>query len=297
LPLAGLLAGCGDALLGSDFRGPVLATFDTDLQVGGALPGSDTRLRIALFFDPAGPRSTDTNTLREHLPSARTVTVPGVHPVPVFDDPGPSLMVQPPVQPAGYALARLLVYADSNRSGARDPGETLLGIDPALAILWLPQALPAGATPTGGALPAGYTQVMLPQRCGMATPPPTTADACGVPLGEGCRTDADCGLGYCLRETKIPWPAGYCAVTDPSPSGCRPGAAAYYPAPRFAPIPAGIRGYYLRACRRDSDCVRKTDRDQFMYSCDLGLGACLPRIISRVPVGGRIEVEPFCPSR
>lgn len=172
-----------------------------------------------------------------------------------------------------------------------------MGIEPASAVLWLPQALPVGSTPTTGGLPAGFSQVFLPQRCGRVPPPATTTGSCGVPLGEGCRTDADCGPGYCLRETKFPWPAGYCAVAEPSVSGCRPGAAAYFPAPRFAPIAQGIVGYYLRTCQTDADCVRSTDRDQFLYICDPGLLACVPRTGSKMPVAGRFEVEPFCPTR
>lgn len=294
--LAILVCGCGDALLGRDFRGPALASFRCDLEVAGALP-SEVTPRIALFFSPQGPQITDVNALRELAASARDTVLPATLTVPVFETPPPSLMVQPPVQPAGYALGRLMVYGDSNRNGQRDPGDALLGIDPALAILWLPQPLAAGATPTSGALPAGFSSIMLPQRCGRPLPPPTTADACGVPLGEGCRTDADCGPGYCLRETKFPWPAGYCAVVEPPANGCRPGAASYYFAPSYAPIPPGIAGYYLRSCRQDRDCARTTDRDQFNYVCDPGLLACVPRLNSKIPIGGRFEVEPFCPRR
>ena len=291
------LAGCGDPLVGQDFRGPALVSFDIDLQAAGTLPSADVSLRIALFYSLAGPLALDPGPWVEHLSSGRVIQVPQVTQVNVFEEPGPSLSVQPPVQPGGYALGRFLVYPDTNRNGRHDSDEGFIAIDPASVVLWLPQALPAGATTTSGPLPAGFSTVMLPQRCGRPLPPPTAADSCGVPLGEGCRTDADCGGGTCLRETKFPWPAGYCTITDPPRNGCRPGSASYYFAPRFAPIPGGIAGYYLRACTTDADCARSTDRDQYGYECERGLRACVPRKKSLFPVGGRFEVEPFCPSR
>ena len=112
--VAALLAlGCGDSLIARDFRGPALATFESDLQIAGSLPSADLRLRIALFFSPAGPQSVDVGAMLEHGASARDATLPGVNTIHIFETPDPSLWVQPPTQPTGYALGRFLVYGDA----------------------------------------------------------------------------------------------------------------------------------------------------------------------------------------
>lgn len=289
--------GCGDPLLGIDFRGPALASLPIDAAQGGPLPSGDLHLRLAVFYSPQGPMTNVVDQMVEHLPSALSVTLPYTANLNIFEVPPAALLTPAAMGKAAFGLGRLLVYDDGNRNGRRDAGEPVLGIDPPSAILYMPQPIPASQSLSAGDLPAGFFRVALPQPCGRQPPPPSAPDACGVPLGEGCRTDSDCGTGYCLRETKFPWPAGYCVVTEPPTNGCRPQAAAYYPAPRYAPIPAGIAGWYLRPCSSDGDCVRKSDRDLDMYVCDVGLRACLPRIASKIPVGSRLEVEPFCPAR
>lgn len=289
--------GCGDPLLGVDFRGPALSGIPVDLDVGGPLASPNPQLRLAVFFSPQGPMNSNVDQMIEHLPSALPVALSTSTTLNIFEAPPASLLVPAGMGKAAFGLGRLLVYDDSNRNGRRDPSELIVGIDPPLALLYMPQAIPAGQSLTTGDLPAGFRQVVLPQLCGRLPPPPTSPDTCGVPLGEGCRTDADCGGGYCLRETKFPWPAGYCAIAEPPTNGCRPAQAAYYPAPRYAPIQPGLIGYFLRRCSSDSDCSRKTDRDQGNYICDVGLKACFPRFLSKIPVGSRIEVEPFCPAR
>lgn len=296
LPVVFVL-GCGDGLLGGDYRGPALSSFPVDISQGGSLPSPDPRLRIAIFFSPSSPMNTDPEQMVEHLPSAIPIKLPMSGIVNVFEEPSSRLLIPTTPGVVGFGLGRLLVYDDRDGSGRRDPAEPFVGIDPPTAILFMPQAVPEGQTLTTGGLPAGFRQVVLPQLCGRKPPPPSDANACGVPLGEGCRTDADCGTGYCLRETKFPWPAGYCVITEPPTTGCRPTRAAYYPAPRYAPIPPGLMGFYLRACKSDGDCARTTDRDQGNYTCDVGLQACFPRQGSRIPVGSRLEVEPFCPAR
>lgn len=289
--------GCGDGLLGGDYRGPALARFYVDVSQGGTLPNSDPQLRIAIFFSPGSAMNIDPEQMVEHLPSGMPISLPMSGSVGVFEEPGSALLV--PAMPGlgSFGLGRILVYDDRNRSGRRDAAEPFVGIDPPSAILFMPQPLPAGQTLTTGELPAGFRQVVLPQLCGRKPPPPSDPNTCGVPLGDGCRTDADCGTGYCLREIKFPWPAGYCVITEPPTAGCRPTRAAYYPVPRYAPIAPGLAGFYLRACKNDADCVRTMDRDQGNYTCDAGLQACFPRIGSRLPVGSRLEVEPFCPAR
>src|SRR6185436_11782560 len=158
----------------------------------------------------------------------------------------------------GYAVARIAVYRDGNSNLRRDPGEPLVGIDAPAAYLYAPAPLPAGRAPTNGALPAGFSAVLLPQSCGDPPPGPTTPGDCGVPLGARCRGDADCGPdGSCLDQTNLAWPVGYCVVLEPPRAGCRPGDGVFYHRPMFAPRLSSDWAAWLKACRSDDDCTRR----------------------------------------
>ena len=109
--------------------------------------------------------------------------------------------------------------------------------------------------------PRAFRRVVLPQLCGRKPPPPNDANACGVPLGEGCRTDADCGTGYCLRRPSSPGlPATASSPSHPPQAVVRRARPTIPPSLRADS--AGAGWLYLRACKSDADCARTTDRDQ-----------------------------------
>ena len=293
---ASLLAlGCGDPLVDAAYRGEPRAQLHGEVSWAGEGTAPDAGLvRAALFFAPS-LQSVDPAEWTEAVGTTAQVSgIPSAFTLNIFSFPSADLDVGG--ASGAYALGRLLVYTDTNSNGRYDPGEPLLGIEPPAAWLYAPAPVAAADSPTGRALPQGLSHVILPQRC-VPPPEPTEPGDCGVPLGERCSIDADCGAnGRCLKETKMPWRAGYCIVAEPVPDGgCRPGAGVFEGAPRYSLTPPEITGFWLRRCEADADCVRPQDRDQGLYTCDLGLGACVPLGPGLgVPLGGRLEVEPFC---
>lgn len=284
---AALAPGCGKPLVGEDFRGAPFWSTAVDLSRGGTLDDG-AHYRLALFSSPT-LTTVDPEQMIELAGSSTPVTAPSSVIVNAYALPSAGELVGG----QDYGVARLLVYDDGNDNSRRDSGEPFVGIDPPGAYVYAPAALAAADTPGQGALDAGFHRVLLPQPCGFV-PPPTTAGDCGVPLGNHCNVDSDCGGGLCLKETKMPWPAGYCIVPEPPTAGCRPGAGAFFWSPIYSLTPPGLVGFWGRACASDADCARAGDRDAGLYSCDLGLQACVPSNGPQVPVGGRLEVEPFC---
>lgn len=297
LTVAVTVAGCGDPQLGATYRGEPIWTLHGQATISGSGVDTTQKMRMALFFSPEGRNVLDPGRWVEHFGSATPLQVPSLFTMNVFEPPGPGHMLRNlDGSDAGFAVARLLVYIDSNDDGLHQYEEPFVGIAPPVAFYYVRDPLPAAATGTVHSLAPGFTQALLPQPCGFVPPAATDANTCGVPLGERCNVDGDCDGGLCLKETKMPWAAGYCVIPDPPPAGCRPAQSAYMDRPSFSLTPQIARhGLYLRACQSDADCARPGDRDQDLYSCDLGLGACRPRLGSTlIPVGSRFEIEPFC---
>lgn len=290
--------GCGDPLADNQYRGVRL------WQISGGFSGlldssvAGQPLRLALFFSTDSLDQLDPARLLEHRGASTDVQLGGSYVLGLFEPPGESLMVRAPDGgSAGYAIARLIAYADTNHDRQRQVSEPLVAVEPTSAFMYLPQALPAGRTPTRDGLPAGMLAVLVPQPCGMPAPPSSDPGDCGVPLGADCRSDADCNMsrgGLCLKETNFPWPGGYCTIAESTSAACHPGRAVFYRAPRFAPIPPGVSGYYLRSCTQDSDCSRMQNMDM-SYECDLGLRGCRPRLSTmlRLRTGG-LDADSFC---
>ena len=282
------VAGCGKPLVGDDYRGAPFWSVSADLSRGGTLD-ADAQYRVALFFSPA-LATVDPTEMRELAGSTTPATAPSnvivnVYALPTADD---------LVAGSDYGVGRLFVYDDADRDGRYDAGDSFVGVDPPAAFVWAARDLAAGETPGHGALTAGFHRVLEPQPCAFV-PPPTTPGDCGVPLGNHCDVDSECGSGgLCLKETKMPWPAGYCVVPEPPTAGCRPGDGALLWAPQYSLTPPGLVGFWGRACASDDDCVRPQDRDAGLYGCDPGLGACVPAAPPLIPVGSPVEVEPFC---
>jgi hypothetical protein len=160
------------------------------------------------------------------------------------------------------------------------------------AWIYAPQDIPASASPTLHALPAGLSHVLAPQNC---SPPPAATDpgTCGVPLGNECDVDTDCGPGHCLLATTMPWPAGYCVAQDTiGQPGCVPAQGAFAPTPWYSQVPPNVAGFWLRSCQSDADCARP--EQSLLYSCDVGLQGCIPGIVVPLGLGGGVQVPPFC---
>lgn len=295
----GAVTGCGDPLVDEQYRG--VRIWQTSGGINGLLDSSlvGQSLRLALFYTTEITGDVDPARLIEHRGASTSVQLGVGYTLGMFEPPGEPLMVRnPDGSSAGYAVGRLIAYADANRDGQRQAGEPLVGIEPTTAYAYLPSALPAGRTPTRDGLPAGMTPLLIPQACSSMGPPPANDPGdCGVPLGQDCRSDTDCSPnrgGRCLKETNSPWPGGYCTILENSATVCRPARAAFYRAPRFAAIPDGTMGFYLRPCGKDADCTRMMGMDGG-YQCDLGLRACRPGSSTMLRLTtGSLDADSFC---
>lgn len=298
-------ASCGDALVDSTFRGDrPLFQIEARIEANNITSEPPKSLRVALFFSPSGPRETSIDRFVEQTTTSIEVPVPSYFVFNVFDVPGAQHMVAlppprgaPPMSSGSqYAVGRLFAYADSNGNGRHDAAEPFTGLQLDIAYLYAPSAVPAGQSAVSGVLPAGFHRAITPLLCGQPVPTPQTPGSCGVPLGAACASDADCtAAGVCIQNLPAPWPNGACAIPEPPPSGCRPGAGSYYLSPSVKA--AASKGYWLKSCKSDEDCVRPGPIRQSAYSCDQGWHACLPRNPDTIQSGeAPARLPSMCPT-
>lgn len=296
------LWGCGDGLTDADYRGTPLWRMSGGLEQSSFDTSAYPTVRIALFWNPSGETPRPASQLVEQTSASQSVAVGNPYILNMFDLPGADHIARTyDGRSRGFGIGRVLGYADLDANGRYSDGDKFVSLWSDVALFYAASDLPSWASPTSGALSAGFYQLLLPQRCDKPIPTPTDSGTCGITLGKKCGTDADCGTGgTCLRETNIPWPTGYCAVANTPSASCRPAAAAYYGIPQDIPNPPTARGYYLKPCQSDQDCVTQTQRDAGVYRCDLGLFACTPSVGGKMSVGGIRDIEaeltrqPFC---
>lgn len=284
-----IIAGaCGVPVVDEDFRGKPIWSHEGDIQRAAGVARGST-YRMALFYAPSSD-AVDLSLYREDVSSGLDVTVPSSFVLNAYAAPGRELFLAD----RELAAARLVLYDDADHDGRHGSAEPFVALASAFAFVYLPRAMGAGEATARSALAAGFHVVSLPQPCGFVPPAPTEGGDCGVPLGASCTTDADCSEnGFCLKEAKYPWPAGYCVVPVTPRSRCRPGAGQYLHAPLFAPLPMSLTGFYARPCATDAECVAGRS-DSKIYRCDTTLLACVPDVPVPIVVGGVFKVEPLC---
>lgn len=276
-----LLAACGDALVGGDYRGTPLVSFRGSV-VGSSneLDLKDNRARVSLFFATGGPRTFAHADLTEQVGATHLAELPFAFTINVFDPPPPSLLYTEP-DGTRYGIGTFLAYADKDKDGRNNGTEKVIGSTRARVILYAPTELPAERSPTGSLLPAGYHLVTPPlacgrQRQGMVLP------RCEVPaLGQRCTTDGDCGAGICVKDSMFPWPQGACVLPNPPPNGCVPEGAVFLPGMKDS--------FWIKGCTTSADCGRP-----FPYQCDQSFRGCMPTALLSVIVSGMPEAPPFC---
>lgn len=283
-----LTTGCGDALFDDQFRGTPIWQRKGEIRQGAEATSDLSALRVALFWSPGGAQENVLERYVEQTTTSVPISLTLTYVLNVFEPPGSAQKVK--VQGATYAVGRLLAYTDTNRNRRRDADEPIVGQNPPRAILYAAAPLDAAQSPTHNPLPAGFSTVLLPQRCG-AVLPAASPGTCGVPLGSACKRDADCGVGVCLNQTTVSWQGGTCAVPEPPTDGCRPQDSSFvWNAPM--PMGTGPGGFYVQRCTEDADCVRR-ERGSGDYVCDIGQKACVPVFPDNVSLGVT-NVFPFC---
>lgn len=291
---AGTMSACGDAVVDSTFRGDApLWLIPGEVQANDFTAPLPRNLRVALFWSPRGPREMSLDNYLEQAATSIAVSVPSYFNLGVFDLPGAEHLITrapgPPSNPprmstTPYAIGRMLAYSDDNGNQLRDPAEPIQGLLRDAAFLYAPTDVPAGQSAISGVLAAGFHRSAIPELCGRPVPAPLTPGDCGVPLGESCVGDQDCGQGgVCILNLPSPWPGGACAIPEPPPSGCRPAAGTYYLVPSARPN--GPSAYWLKSCTQDSDCLRTGPVRRSAYLCDPGWHACLPPNPNLILVG------------
>jgi hypothetical protein len=204
-----------------DYRGEALYHFQGQVQ---AFSGSfsEHEFRVSLFWSPSGQTKIPANELVEQASASVAVHFPSSFEINVFYPPDQEVWINDGPM---YAMALILVYEDldDNREytlgGAQDE---LRGGAADWVLFYAPEAIDSTLSPTGLDLAKGFSLVQIPINCRGTTYQIGTQD-CGIPLGNACQTDLQCGPnGICLKRVdQTEFFNGYCAgIVDPN--GCDP---------------------------------------------------------------------------
>jgi hypothetical protein len=274
------LVGCGDSLVGTEYRGEPLFSFEgIILTFLDEIPDEETT-RVALGWSESSDVSFDLDYLKIENSASTSVRFPSIFEVNIFYPPQRSLFEE---LDSKWALAYILIYSDENQNQTLDEGE-LIGGAPEQGLLYSEQELSAEESPTGQRLPAGFHIIPLPLSC--EPKPVVEGQDCNVPLGAACETNVDCGTGTCLREVDgLYFPEGYCALLEDNPEACVPEGGLV--------IDLGIDdqdiGWWGKACQSDPDC--RVDQG---YACNLAIGVCAPKLPFWLVVDWDLEFESLC---
>jgi len=198
LSAGALSAGCGDPLVGVDYSGTPLLSFEGQIRTIDDLPASSAPLRLSVFYSPQGRTDAPAAALVEDRTVSVAVGFPSTFRVNVFQPPPASWLVEG----SGFAIASILVYEDTDRAGHFVPGRSrVLGGSLDRAVLYAPAPLPAKQSPTDAPLSAGMALVVLPQPCGATLDYTEGSEDCGVPLGAACKQDSDCMPSHPSNQT------------------------------------------------------------------------------------------------
>ena len=291
LVLAGTALACGDSLVDDAYSGTPLFT------VPGSVTGTSEHVgtehpdvSVAVFWSLRGMLPGEQDELVEQAGTAIRAEYYRNFEVRIFDEPGAGHLV---TRPSGkkVGVAWLGAYQDANGNRRRDATEPLIGGSPGRVLIRAPQPLSAEDSPTGAPLTEGWHFVSTPLDCkppGGPPPPdaPPVADGdCGVPLGIGCRVDAECGAnGVCIHELVGPWPGGACVIAEPPPSGCRQRGSVLFRVPDEP-----TKAYWLKSCNVTADCGREPP-----YQCDQQLRACRPTANIAVEMNDHGPPRTYC---
>ena len=252
-------ARCGEPIRDGAYQGEPLAVIDgiLDQPANSADPIPET-LAVGLLW--AGPDPYDL---------AGRIQQPGVWAslahtdefrLIVHDKPPPA------ARAAGYALGRLVLYTDLDGDRVLDPDEPIRNSSDSLRVVWSPEGLDPAVHPVTLPVPAGLHVIEGHLPCDQPFTRTRDVEDCGVPLGESCNNDRECGEpdnAVCGRDEGSRFPEGYC-LARLTRNGCRP--------PHARRVPRIYRDgrwrwFWYRACDADADCP-----DPLI--CRPGSGAC-----------------------
>ncbi|PTL83866.1 hypothetical protein [Vitiosangium sp. GDMCC 1.1324] len=294
--LAGVLAGgvlaCGDSLVDESYLGTPRFTVDGSVNgTSASVDATNPDVSVAVFWMPRGTQLGGEDVLVEQQGTAIRAEYYRRFQVKLFDEPEAGSLVTLS-SGARYGIAKLGAYRDANGNRRRDEEEPLLGLSDGRVLMRVPEALSARDSPTGRPLVAGWHILTIPFDCPPpeGTPPgsgssggpgPVPDGECAVPLGAGCKNDAECGVGgVCIHEYRWPWPGGACAIPEPPRDVCRQRGSVFVGIPE-----APGTGYWLKGCQVSADCGRVAP-----YQCDQQNRACMPT--AEIPVELQDSMSP-----
>ncbi len=303
---AGLLLGalgCGDGLLGEQYRGEPRFSYAGQMATAGGEPLYTHPLRTGIFwlpYDPTALALEDSEAtlidgferlglapgaaLIEQSSIAVDVAFPGYFELNVFAEPPADAYVAE----NGVSYGVLLIYEDTNENGVFDEGE-LAGGGPSQMVYFAREAMAESAAenPLERTVSAGYGLIELPLRCGEPLPTYATEEGFDVLLGAACTGDAACGgQGVCLeRDYEGILPGGYCVLPlEVLPEADEDLATANMTLVETEKDGVELKAWY-RACGSSAEC-----RDGYTCQNDV----CLPDQLSSLMLDRDIRIEGTC---
>lgn len=287
--LAGMALACGETLVDETYSGTPLFTLRGRVVApSDYVDEEDAEVFLMVLWSPGGAANAD--KLVPQPGSLRRMAFFRSFEMHLFDEPGREFLYTTP-SGARYAIGRLGGFRDANGNGRKDDSELFEGYSQN-ALIRAPEALSASDSPTGAPLSAGWHLVSTPLMCppsGGSQPSPGPVDPvadgeCGVPLGAGCKKDADCGKGVCVLNFLGEWGGGACLIPEPPPNGCRQKGSVLLRAPS-----PDTQAYWIKACTVTEDCGRLHP-----YQCDQQIRGCRPSAEAVVDINGREPARSFC---
>lgn len=171
------VAGCGDALVGTDYRGDPIFKLEGRIASVGALPEAieDASFLVSMFWVPTTTSTAERRLEPREQPSVSTnVEFPATFVLRIFEPPEDLHYAS---DDSSWVIGLLLVYADMDGDSVFDPigGDQIIGGTLRRGILYARGPVEADASPNGEALEPGFTLVDLPLRC--PREPKATGDA------------------------------------------------------------------------------------------------------------------------
>jgi len=275
--LVGAVCGGCDSLVDQSYRGEPLFGFDGKVVSFDDPSLGTAPVQVAVFWAPSGHTGDGMTSLVEQASVSVRMSFPLRFRLEVFEPPPRGVWL---ADGRPLALGLVLAYQDHNRDGHYSPGE-LIGGNESRALVYANAPIASQDSPTGAALPAGFSLAYLPLLCDLSALPPLTPDpSCAPGLGEPCLGASDCSQALtCLDQARFPdFVGGACALLVTAAS-CVPHGG--------GTLGLQTGSYYLLGCQADSEC-------RAGWYCDLFLESCLPEIPVSIAIDAAFSVPRLC---
>ena len=285
---------CGDPLATGAYLGEPLFSFEGIIvSILDDLP-EENSVRVTLGWAPGGTEPTGFNELVEQDSVSVQIRFPSAFEVNIFYPPLDDFLED---SSQAYGLAYLVVYEDRDGDEHFDADEVLGGA-PSQVIVYAARDLEPEESPTRRSLPQGFHLIPVPAPC-LAFDTDFGDPACTVPIGAECTSDSDCNGGTCLDELAgTNFPGGYCSLREDR-QDCAPPDSISWPLYDELGDPDEMiesgqgadldHWWWFKQCITSEDC-----REDEGYICNLGWGACTPKVPAWLVIGDELRLPEVC---